>query len=681
MLKTLSRFGSDAGIGLLILLVLMLIVLPIPLVVLDSLLAVNLAASTLLLMVVMYVPNIVSISSFPSLLLFTTIFRLALNIASTKLILLHAEAGHLIEAFGNLVVGGNVVVGLVVFIIITIVQFIVIAKGAERVAEVGARFTLDAMPGKQMSIDADLRAGLMTGDQARERRTTLSMESALHGGMDGAMKFVKGDAIAGLVITAINILGGITIGSLYLGMTAAEAAARFTVLSIGDAMVSQIPSLLSCLAAGVLVTRVADDRRVASSSVASEIVEQMTRNPKPLLLSAVLLLGFALVPGFPALPFLALAVAFVAAAAMGLRKAARTEAPSAPMPALKREGGVSDVPTIQRKVRQFSSPLSIRISQAVSGSLDVTAMDAAFAAERDRLQEALGLPFPGIEVVIGPELETKQYQVLIHDVPMDAGQLQPGALLLLGGDQKARDACETHEAAVGMDQTHWIAAARRTEVGASPVLTHEQVLARHAIGVMERHAHLFVGIQEVQWVLDKAVKDYPNLVAEAIKALPLLKIAEVMRRLLEEQVPVRNVRSILEGLTAWGTKEKDPLMLTEYVRSELGMFLAFRASGGLPTLDVVMLDPGVEQTIRQAIKQTPAGNFLALPPETAGQISAAVAAMAGTEPRAGRALVTSIDVRRYVRKVIEKQMGWLQVYSFQELGGHVELRSLGRVQI
>ncbi len=681
MLKLFSRFGSDAGIGLLIMLVLMLIVLPMPLVVIDSLLAVNLTVSTLLLMVVMYVPNIVSISTFPALLLFTTMFRLALNIASTKLILLTAEAGHVIEAFGNLVVGGNVVVGLVIFMIISIVQFIVIAKGAERVAEVGARFTLDAMPGKQMSIDADLRAGLLTGDQARARRDTLAMESALHGGMDGAMKFVKGDAIAGLVITAINILGGITIGSLYLGMTAADAVARFTVLSIGDAMVSQIPSLLTCIAAGVLVTRVADDKRSSSSSVGAEIAEQLLRNPKPLLLSAALLLGFALVPGFPPIPFLVLAAVLGGVAVTRLRKAAKDDAPSAPLPALKREGGVSEVPTIQRKVRQFSSPLSIRISSAVSGSLDVTAMDAAFALERDRLQETLGLPFPGIEVVIGQELEPKQYLIQVHDVPVEAGQLQPGALLLLGGDQQARDACEPHEAAGGMDETHWIAAARRSEVGTAPTLTHEQTLARHAIGAMERRAHLFVGIQEVQWVLDKAIKEYPNLVAEVTKALPLLKIAEVLRRLLEEQVPVRNIRSILESLTAWGTKEKDPLMLTEYVRGDLGMYLAYRASGGAPTLEVVMLDPGVEQTVRQAIKQTPAGNFLALPPETAGQISAAVMAMAGAQPKEGRALVTSMDVRRYVRKVIEKQVGWLQVYSFQELGGHVELRSMGRVQI
>jgi type III secretion protein V len=662
--------------------VLGLIIVPVPLFIIDSLLAVNLMISVLLLMVVMYVPNVVSLSTFPTLLLFTTLFRLSLNIASTKAILLTADAGHVIEAFGNLVVGGNVVVGFVIFAIITIVQFIVIAKGSERVAEVGARFTLDALPGKQMSIDADLRAGLMSGDQARAKRDLLGMESALHGGMDGAMKFVKGDAIAGLVITAINILGGIAIGVMYMGMSAGEAANRFTVLSIGDAMVSQIPSLLICIAAGVLVTRVADERRAGHTSVGEEIGQQLTNNPKPLLLASVLLLGFALIPGFPKIQFILLSSLMAGIAVAQIKKTARTPAAvSAPLPALMREGGKSDAPTIQKKARDFSSPLTIRISPQLSQALDVPGLDQAFSRERDMLQELLGLPFPGIEVVVGRNFEARQYQILVHDVPVDAGSLQPNALLLIGGDEQARSLCETHDAAGGQAVTHWIPAARRSEIGSADALTHEETLARHAIAALQRQAHLFIGIQEVQWVLEKAAKDYPHLVGEALKVVPLLKIAEVMRRLLEEQVPLRNVRSILESLVAWGAKEKDSLMLTEYARADLGRFLAHRAAGGNPTLDVILFDPALEQTVRQSIKQTPAGNFLALPPETINQITQAVLALAGTDNQAARAVVTSMDIRRYVRKMIEKSAGWLQVYSFQELGGHVELRSLGKVQV
>jgi type III secretion protein V len=682
MKNPLVRFGGDIGIGLLMFVVLALIIVPMPIIIIDMLLAVNLTVSTLLLMVVMYVPGVVSLSTFPTLLLFTTLFRLGLNIASTKLILLTADAGHVIEAFGNLVVGGNVVVGFVVFIIITLVQFIVIAKGSERVAEVGARFTLDAMPGKQMSIDADLRAGLISGELARSKRDLLGMESALHGGMDGAMKFVKGDAIAGLVITAINILGGIGIGVAYLGMTAGEAANRFTVLSIGDAMVSQIPSLLICIAAGVLVTRVADEQHCGPGSVGNEIGKQLTANPKPLVLTAVLVLSFAIIPGFPVIPFLALS-GLLAGIAWKRTKGAPggSATASAPLPALTREGSKSDAPTIQEKVRAFSSPLSIRISTDISAGLDVPAMDAAFARERDVLQASLGLPFPGVEIVIGRDFEPTRYQILVHDVPVDQGHLQPGALLMLTDDPDALRQCQAHDAACGMATSYWIAAARRRELAAVPALTHEEALARHAIAAMHRHAHLFIGIQEVQWLLDRANKDYPNLVAEALKVVPLLKVADVMRRLLEEQIPVRNIRSILESVVAWGSKEKDVLMLAEYVRVDLGRFLAHRAAAGRPLLEVILLDTELEQTVRQSIKQTPAGNFLALPPEVVGEITRSILALAGTQSQAGRAIVTSMDIRRYVRKMIEKSAAWLDVYSFQELGGHVEFRSIGRVKV
>jgi type III secretion protein V len=685
MLAKLQRYSGDIGIGLLIVTVLVLIIVPIPLMLLDALLAVNLTVSVLLLMVVMYVPDVVSLSTFPTLLLFTTMFRLALNIASTKLILLTADAGHVIEAFGNLVVGGNPVVGFVIFIIITIVQFIVIAKGSERVAEVGARFTLDALPGKQMSIDADLRAGNLTAEQARSKRERLAMESAVHGGMDGAMKFVKGDAVAGLVITAINVLGGIIIGVLYLDMTTAEAANRFTVLSIGDAMVSQIPSLLMCVASGVLVTRVADDRRTAagSGSVGLEIGEQLLLNPRPLMMGALLTLGFAAIPGFPILPFLVLSGTLGVLAYQRHQRARKSEgsAGSAPLPALMREGAKATAPTIQNKPREFTSPLTIRISAALSQALDVPSLNTAFASERDALQESLGLPFPGIEVVIGSELQPLAYAVLIYDVPAGGGELQANALMLVDGDPAMLEQCETYGAAGGMDQTHWLATAHARDIPAGRALTHEQVLARHAVGAMQSQAHLFMGIQEVQWILEKAVKDYPSLVGEAMKAVPTIKIAEVLRRLLEEQVPVRNVRAILESLAAWGAKEKDTLMLTEYARGELGRFLAYRAADGREQLEAVLLDSAVEQTVRQAIKQTPAGNFLALPPETIDQITEAVLRLAGHVPSAGRALVTSMDIRRYLRKMIERRAPWLQVYSFQELGGHVELRSLGRVQI
>jgi type III secretion protein V len=274
--------GGEIGVALLIVAIISLMILPLPPEVIDVLLALNISISVVLLMITLYVPNIVSLSVFPSLLLFTTLYRLSLNIASTKSILLHADAGHIIEAFGELVVGGNLVVGLVVFIIIATVQFIVIAKGSERVAEVGARFTLDALPGKQMSIDADLRANIITPDEARRKRATLAIESQLHGGMDGAMKFVKGDAVAGLIITMVNIVAGIAVGIAYHDMSAADAANRFSILSVGDAMVSQIPSLLLSVAAGVMITRVSDEREAKPMSLGQQIGKQLTGSPRAL---------------------------------------------------------------------------------------------------------------------------------------------------------------------------------------------------------------------------------------------------------------------------------------------------------------------------------------------------------------------------------------------------------------
>lgn len=302
-------YSGEVAIAALVVAVIGLMILPLPTPLIDTLLGINITLSVVLLMVTMYVPDSISLSSFPSLLLFTTLLRLSLNIASTKSILLHAEAGHIIESFGELVVGGNLVVGLVVFLIITTVQFIVIAKGSERVAEVGARFTLDAMPGKQMSIDADLRGGNLTADEARRKRARLAIESQLHGGMDGAMKFVKGDAIAGLVITMVNILAGIVVGVTYHGMSAGEAANRFAILSVGDAMVSQIASLLISVAAGVMITRVANENETKISSLGLDIGRQLTSNARALMAASVLLACFAFVPGFPAVLFLLLAAA------------------------------------------------------------------------------------------------------------------------------------------------------------------------------------------------------------------------------------------------------------------------------------------------------------------------------------------------------------------------------------
>ncbi|HEV3104152.1 MAG TPA: FHIPEP family type III secretion protein [Trinickia sp.] len=661
MVKTmkLPRVG-EAGIAVLLIAIVSLMILPLPPAIIDGLLAINITISVTLLMVTLYVGDIATLSAFPSVLLFTTLYRLSLNIASTKSILLHADAGNIIESFGELVVGGNLVVGLVVFVIISVVQFIVIAKGSERVAEVGARFTLDALPGKQMSIDADLRANILTPEEARKKRTRLAVESQLHGGMDGAMKFVKGDAIAGLMITMINIVAGIAVGVAYHGMSAGEAANRFSVLSVGDAMVSQIPSLLISVAAGVMITRVADDSHGESSSLGDEIGRQFVGNSRALYFAAVLLLGFAAVPGFPAALFLLLAGAL---AFVGFRTQKNKRGPSTktgkPVGALQRAGAKGDAPSILPQPPQFTCPLGVRLAPDVSDRLAADALDRAFDTQRGALQSEVGLPFPGIMMWVDKTLPADTYEVLIFDVPQARSTV--------------REALEAQKSADAGTE-------KNAKSEAATAHAPETLIAQHTIRVLRRHAHLFLGIQETQWILDQLNEDYPGLVTEVQKALPLQKMADVLRRLLEEEVPIRNIRSITESLIVWGPKEKDMLMLTEYIRMELGRLIAYRATGGATRdLPVVLVDVQIEQHIRQSIKQTPTGNFLALPPEEIGHLVNRIAEIVGDTPREQIALVASMDIRRYIKRMIESRLAWLPVYSYQELGAHVDLQPVGRL--
>ncbi|MEM5405595.1 type III secretion system export apparatus subunit SctV [Paraburkholderia unamae] len=686
--------GGELGIAAMVVAILSLMILPLPPALIDILIAINIAISVTLLMITLYVPNVLSLSAFPALLLFTTLYRLSLNIASTKSILLDAEAGHIIDSFGELVVGGNLVVGLVVFGIITTVQFIVIAKGSERAAEVGARFSLDAMPGKQMSIDADLRANLLTGEQARVKRATLAIESQLNGRMDGAMKFVKGDAIAGLIITTINIVAGIAVGVAYHGMSAGEAANRFSVLSVGDAMVSQIPSLLLSVAAGVMITRVSDERRSRPISLGDEIGLQLSSSARALYFASALLLAFAAVPGFPAALFLLLSGTLAFSAFRLNRKTAQRPAQEDEgLNAMQRSGSRTQTPAILTRAPQFTCALGVRIAPDLLARLAMPLLDQSFDLERCALQEELGLPFPGITMWTHAALPPSTCEILIHDVPQLRIELPPGKVMLPGAAHtldlsmpasasvdagallakaQTRDPIEPSGA-----PTHWIE--NRQVPPKTTAWRAEQVIAHASMALLRRHAPLFLGIQEVQWILDQLGADYPGLVAEVQKGLPLQRIADVLRRLLEESVSIRNMRTIMESLMVWGPKEKDTLMLTEYLRRDLSRFLAHRATAGRKTLSVVLFDLQVEQHIRQSIKQTPTGNFLALPPEHMATLIERIKAFVGDTPQSGVALVTSMDIRRYVRRMIETSIGWLAVYSYQELGEQVEFKPLGRV--
>jgi type III secretion protein V len=636
---------QDLVLVMLVVAVIMLMLFPLPYWAMDALIAFNIGLSVLVLMVAIYVPEALGLSTFPSLLLFTTLLRLGLNIASTKLILLHAHAGQVIETFGRLVVGGNYVVGGVVFLIITVVQFIVIAKGAERVAEVGARFTLDAMPGKQMSIDADLRAGMIGAEEARQRRRHLERESQLNGGMDGAMKFVKGDAIASLIISLVSIVAGIAIGTMMMGMSVGEAAARYAILTVGDGMVSQIPSLFVSIAAGVLITRVAGNEQQVSN-LGRDIGGQLVAQPKALMITGGILLACALLPGFPRVQFLLLALATGGAGAyLTLSLKGRQRLQMATIQTYRRDGSREVPPMIEQRPPPGSMPLMMRVSPALAARLRAPAVEEALTPMRLSLQEEIGLPFPGLRVVVHPPLEDLALQMMVHGVPLRVSMASPDAL-----------------AEEGL---------------ASP----EHLMAREVEAAVKGHAISFMGIQEAKVLLARAEADYPDVVAEVNKSLPLQRIAEVFRRLIEEGLSIRDLRGILESLIQWGPKEKDVVMLTEHARIALNRQISHRFGNEQGEIEAVLLAPRIEDAMRQAIQDAGGAGYVpAIDPDETQRLCEQISEIAAKATLGTAVLVTHFDIRRYMKKLLEPHLPQLTVLSFQEINLQAKLLPLGQVE-
>ena len=634
-----ARYG-DLGLALFIVSVVAMMILPLPTWVLDLLLTLNIGMSVTLLMMAVYVPDALRFSSFPTLLLVTTLFRLGLNVSSTRLILSQADAGEVIRAFGHFVTQGNLVVGGVVFLILTLIQFIVIAKGAERVAEVAARFTLDAMPGKQMSIDADLRAGAFDLDEARRRRTTLQRESQLYGAMDGAMKFVKGDAIAGLVIIAVNILGGLAVGTLQNGMPAGEALDVYTLLTIGDGLVSQIPALIVSVAAGMIVTRVASEDE--GGHLGKDIGGQILQQPKAMAITSGLLIVMGVVPGMPFVPFLLLG-GTGALMALGLLRAER-----------KRQTDAAAARTPERDTEAFAPgvpPLELHLSPALLASLGGERGDGAsrLASQvRTAVFAALGLDTPPLRL----RALASATQVVTHGAHAYAVHIM--------GVPIARGHVSTQGEAAGAELAHHVAVAVR------------------------REARAFLGIQETQRLLDGLEKQAPTLVREVVpKLMGLQLLTEVLRRLVEEEVSIRDLRAILGALADWARSEKDPILLTEHVRAALRRQLTYALVGDAPTLSVYLLDPLVEDTIRGAIQRLPSGSYLALDPATSQDIVAAICREVAARPEPGRVpvILTSLEIRRFVKRLCEVDVPDLAVVSYQELTPDLQLLPLARIAV
>jgi type III secretion protein V len=680
---------NDILLAGLIVAIISLMILPVPTPLLDGLLAVNLGLSVVLLMMSMYINAPLAFSTFPSMLLFTTLLRLALNITATRHILLHAYAGEVIETFGNFVAGGNLVVGIVVFLIITIVQFLVITKGSERVAEVAARFTLDAMPGKQMSIDADMRAGVIDLEQARERRSAVERENQLFGAMDGAMKFVKGDAIAGLIITAINIIGGISIGCLQKGMEVTKALQTYSLLTIGDGLVSQIPALLISITAGIIVTRVAGED---DGALGGDIGNQILAQPKALMLGGGMLMLFALVPGFPKPQFIALGcvVGFVGFTMKRLRDAPQEPQGAAALSAMS-PAGQKPIPKKKADAGdEFSLtvPLILDVPSSLEKVINAGALNEELIRIRKALYHDLGVPFPGIHLRFNEGIREGTYRILLQEIPVAEGQYRTGAVLVREREENLSVLGVTFEKGKQFlpdVPTIWVSESESERLGQAgvPFMGTPQILTHHLGYVLKRYAGDFLGLQETKYLLDNMEGRYAEVVKEVQRVLPVPKIAEILQRLVQEEISVRNLRTILQSLIEWGQKEKDAVLLVEYVRSGLKRYVSYKYSGGQNILSVYLLEPDIEETVRKAIRQTSGGSFLALDPNVTRKFIEAVKKNVGdlSQMQQKPVLLTSMDVRRYIKKLIEQALPTLPVLSYQELTEEITIQPLAKIKM
>ena len=699
LMYVLNKVGQRKDIMLAVLLlgVIFMMILPLPTALVDVLIGINITIAVVLLMLAIYIKSPLEFSAFPVVLLITTIFRLSLSITTTRLILLQADAGQIVYTFGNFVVGGNLIVGLVIFLIITIVQFLVITKGSERVAEVSARFSLDAMPGKQMSIDVDMRAGVIDVNESRERRSVIERESQMYGSMDGAMKFVKGDAIAGLVIIFVNILGGVTIGITQKGMSAADALQLFSVLTIGDGLVSQIPALLIAITAGMIVTRVDNDN---ASDMGSEIGDQVTAQPRALMIGGALLVLFAFIPGFPTVTFIILALIVGGGGALiDFNNKKQLVNQSDDLPAFLANG--AGAPAAKSKnapsknngnklgnQEEFALtvPLMIDIDASLQSHLEAISLNDELVRVRRALYLDLGVPFPGIHLRFNASLSNQEYVFHLQEVPVARGRIVREKLLVTEGSEQLEllniDYDRDENFLPSID-TIWVKESKLATLEKSRIgfLTPDRILTYHLSHVLKEYAEDFVGIQEARYLLEEMEASYGDLVKEAQRMVPLQKMTEILQRLVSEDISIRNLRTILEAMVEWGQKEKDVVQLTEYIRTSLKRYICYKYSNGQNVLPAYLLDQQLEETIRNGVRQTSAGSYLALDPSVTQEFLANVKQTVGDLSKMNNkpVMVVSMDIRRYVRKLIEADYYDLPVLSFQELTQQINIQPLGRV--
>ncbi len=682
----LSRFSRHnlSGIAgpLLIILILMMMIVPLPPFGLDILFTFNITLSLVVMLVSLYTAKVLDFSVFPSVLLITTLLRLALNVASTRVILLHGytgpyAAGHVIESFGKFVVGGSYTVGLVVFAIFIIINFVVVTKGATRIAEVAARFTLDAMPGKQMAIDADLNAGLVGEEEARRRRREVSLEAEFFGAMDGASKFVRGDAIAAILILVINIVGGLIIGVAQHNMSLAAAAGRYTLLTIGDGLVAQIPALVISTAAGIVVSRVSHE----DVDLGRQMMAQLLHRPGVLVIVAAIMMGLGLIPGMPHTVFIGIGALFAGFAWYRSRgdERAKVEAEAAAQPAPKPEGESTDVTWADI---ESVDPLGLEVGYRLIPLVDNQQKGELLArirGTRRKFAKDLGFLIPAVHIRDNLELRPNGYRLLLKDVEVASGEVLPDLLLAInpGGVSVELTGTATHDPAFGLPAM-WIDPGERdkAQAGGYTVVDAATVVATHLGQIFEHHAAELLGQPEVDALLERLRSQASKLVEELTKQLPVVVIQQVLQRLLEEGVPIRDIRTITETLLMHAGVTQDPVVLAEAARRRLGPFIVQRLYANAPELQVATLDPGLERLLNEHLQATENGTEPALEPGLAERLLVQARRIMGELEARGlpAVVVTSQNLRPLISRFLSRAAHRLRVLSYEEIPDNKTIR-------
>lgn len=673
--------NKEISIVLMVVFVLFMMIIPLNPEIMDFIIGFNISITVLVLMVVLFMNSATELSSFPSILLVLALFRIGITVSTSRLILMDGDAGNIVTTFGEFVAGGNLVIGIIIFITITIVNFIVVIKGSERVAEVAARFSLDAMPGKQMSIDGDLKAGNITMEQANQKRKNLGIESRLYGAMDGAMKFVKGDSIASIIDILINMVGGLIIGIMQKNLSIAEAGKIYTILTIGDGLVQQIPSLLISLTSGLMITKVSDDD--VQENLGQNILKQVFSNPMAIFSSCGLILGLAMVPGMPVGAFGILFVIFAVIGILLYKK----------FTSKKKDGWLVDdselpPPNLAEKdVILEVVPISIIFSPKIKELNSFDLIKNAAYALRQSIGNDLGFYIPQVVIKYKKELEQMQYELELFEITEVQGNLYIDHILITTPESQIKDLELGEKFANNLEignlnkgfwiKKEYLEVCKNNNI---KFITFDEVFFLNIKFYLMQQVSRFMGLQETSQIIKK-MTTYQELTRELLKMAPLNKITEVFQRLISEGISLRNFKVILDTMLEWYQREKDSIIITEQVRKSLGKQIAFKFSNGGYLFNNVILSKDLEDMVRDSIRYTDTGSYLALDPRiTENILNNLEQIIIDNKSLENIVIITDYDIRRYLRSIIEKKFPDIVVLSYQELEGHANYNNVGIIE-